>query len=118
MLPHIVRRITSNARRFHCIHNLITNHAFSISSSGGPIHLDPASDPAPQQRHSCVDCPPSPITMTPKQCADTRLSRSDLAILLNLMLLAGLAGCGPASPDNAPSLESRANVSRSPLSKQ
>jgi len=38
------------------------------------------------------------------------LSHSDLAILLSLMLLAGLAGCGPASSDNAPSLESRARV--------
>jgi hypothetical protein len=34
------------------------------------------------------------------------------------MLLAGLASCGPASSDNAPSLESRASVSGPPLSKQ
>lgn len=37
-------------------------------------------------------------------------SRSCMAMLLSLMLLAGLAGCGPASSDNAPSLESRASV--------
>ncbi len=33
-------------------------------------------------------------------------------------LLVGLAGCGPASSDNAPSLESRASVSGPPLSNQ
>lgn len=31
-------------------------------------------------------------------------------LLLGLMLLAGLPACGPASSDNAPSLESRASV--------
>ena len=41
-----------------------------------------------------------------------------LAILLSLMLFAGLAGCGPASSDNAPSLESRVSVVGPPLSKQ
>lgn len=39
-------------------------------------------------------------------------SRSSLAMFLSLMLLAGLTGCGPASSDNAPSLESRASVSQ------
>lgn len=39
--------------------------------------------------------------------------RSCLGLLLSLMLIAGLAGCGPASSDNAPSLESRASVGRS-----
>ena len=34
------------------------------------------------------------------------------------MLFAGLAGCGPASPDNAPKLESRASVGGPPLSAQ
>ena len=33
-------------------------------------------------------------------------------------LLVGLAGCGPASSDNVPSLESRTSVSGPPLSKQ
>ncbi len=37
-------------------------------------------------------------------------SRSCTAMLLSLMLLAGLAGCGPTSSDNAPSFESRASV--------
>lgn len=38
-------------------------------------------------------------------------SQSSLAMLMSLMLLAGLAGCGSASSDNAPGLESRASVS-------
>ena len=37
-------------------------------------------------------------------------SQSSLAILLSLMLLAGLAACGPASSDNAPNLKQRTNV--------
>jgi len=35
-----------------------------------------------------------------------------------LLLLAGLAGCGPASSDNAPGVELRASVSKPPLSEQ
>ena len=45
-------------------------------------------------------------------------SQSCLAILLSLMLLAGLTGCGPASSDNAPSLDSRASIGGPSLSKQ
>lgn len=45
-------------------------------------------------------------------------SRSYLALFLSLMLLAGLAACGPASSDNAPSLESRASVGGPSFSKQ
>jgi hypothetical protein len=41
-----------------------------------------------------------------------------LALLLSLMLFAGLASCGPATSDNAPSLESRASGVGPPLSKQ
>jgi hypothetical protein len=37
---------------------------------------------------------------------------------MSLVILAGLAGCGPASSDNAPGQESRASGSRAPLSKQ
>src|SRR6185295_14582478 len=90
MLSHIVLRITSNVRRFHCIHNLTTNRALSISSFDGPVRLDPPSDTAPQQRHPRVDCSPSLITMPREQSWDMRLSRSYLAILLSLMLLTGL----------------------------
>lgn len=45
-------------------------------------------------------------------------SQSRLALLLGLMLLAGLAGCGQASSNNVSSLESHPSVSESPLSKQ
>jgi len=47
-----------------------------------------------------------------------RLLCPRLGLLVSLMLLAGLAGCGPASSDNAPSLESRASVGGTTLSKQ
>jgi hypothetical protein len=43
-------------------------------------------------------------------------SRSCLAMLLSLMLLAGLAACGPASSDNAPNIVSRASVGEPSLS--
>ena len=45
-----------------------------------------------------------------------RLLCPHLVLLLSLLLLAGLAGCGPASSDNAPGVESRASVSKPPLS--
>src|SRR5512141_671095 len=47
-----------------------------------------------------------------------RPSRSCQVMALSLMLLAGLAGCGPASSDHAPNFESHASVSGSPLFKQ
>lgn len=45
-------------------------------------------------------------------------SQLHLTLFLCLMLLAGLAGCGQASSDKAPSLESRASVGVPPPSKQ
>jgi hypothetical protein len=39
-------------------------------------------------------------------------------MLLSLMFFAGLAACGPASSDNEPSLETRANMGGTLLSKQ
>jgi hypothetical protein len=46
------------------------------------------------------------------------LSRLSVVMLLSLMLLAGLASCGPASTDNVPSLGPNASVDGPPLSKQ
>ena len=70
-----------------------------------------------------VPDPPSPAP--PERPEDMRPSRpylrllcSHLALLLSLMLVAGLAGCGPASSDNTPSLESRASVGGPSLSEQ
>lgn len=37
-------------------------------------------------------------------------SRRCLVLFLSLMLLAGLASCGPAAPDNAPNPESRTSA--------
>ena len=54
----------------------------------------------------------------PERSEDMRPSRSRLALLLSLMLLAGLIGCGQASSDKAPSHESRTSVGAPPLSKQ
>ncbi len=54
----------------------------------------------------------------PERSEDMPLSQSHLTLVLCLMLLAGVAGCGQASPDKAPSLESRASGSVPSLSKQ
>ena len=118
MLSHIVRRVISDMRRFHRTHTLTTNRAFSMSSSGGPIRLDSASDTASKQRHPGVDRSSSPITVPRERSEDMHLSRSYLAILLSLVLLAGLAGCGPASSDNAPNLGPRASVNGPAAAKQ
>src|SRR5713101_5744698 len=69
---------------------------------------------------------PDPLSPAPPERSEAmhpsrpclRLLCSRLALLLSLTLLAGLAGCGPASSDNAPSLESRAGVGGPLLSKQ
>ena len=47
-----------------------------------------------------------------------RLLCPHLGLLMSLLLLVGLAGCGPASSDNASSLDPRASVSGPLLSKQ
>ena len=63
--------------------------------------------------------PAQRIVFTPaEQSEDMRPSRSCPALFLSLILLMALSGCGQASPDKAPSLESRASVSGSPLPKQ
>jgi hypothetical protein len=41
-----------------------------------------------------------------------------LALPMSLLLLAGLAGCGPAPSDNAPTLESHASQGEPPLSQK
>jgi hypothetical protein len=46
----------------------------------------------------------------PERSEDMLPSQSHLTLALYLMLFIGLAGCGQASSDKAPSLESRANV--------
>ena len=57
------------------------------------------------------------VFVPPERSENMRPSRSRLALLLSLTLLAGLAGCGQASSDSAPSLESRVGVGGPPLSK-
>lgn len=59
-----------------------------------------------------------PFVSPPERSEAMHSSRQCLALLLSLMLLAGLSGCGPASSDNAPGLESRANVGGPSQSKQ
>jgi hypothetical protein len=103
--------------------NSTPNRASIISSSGGRVRLVPASDTATasQQRHPHADhsqCRLDPASTTsPERSEDMHPSRPclyrlcpRLALLLSQMLIAGLASCGPASSDNAPVLESRANV--------
>ena len=65
----------------------------------------PSQDPSRSLSH--------PVTPS-RPCL--RLLCPHLVLLLSLLLLAGLAGCGPASSDNAPGVESRASVSKPPLS--
>lgn len=54
----------------------------------------------------------------PERSENMPTSQLHLTLFLCLMLLAGLAGCGQASSDKAPSLESRASVGVPPPSKQ
>jgi hypothetical protein len=58
------------------------------------------------------------VFVPPERSEDMPPSQSRLTLVLCLMLLTGLAGCGQASPDKAPSLESRASVGVPPPSKQ
>jgi len=60
---------------------------------------------------------PIPIDAPPERSKDMRQSRLCLAMPLSLLFLAGLAGCGPASSDNAPNLGPSASVDGSSLSK-
>ena len=65
--------------------------------------------PAPAQRI---------VFAPPERSEDMPPSQSRLMLVLCLMFLTGLAGCGQASPDKAPSLESRASGSVHSPSKQ
>ena len=72
-----------------------------------------------QNRAAMPPVPMQRINSTPpERSEDMRPSRSRLALLLSLTLLAGLVGCGQTSSDKASSLESRASVGGQPLSKQ
>ena len=110
------------------------NRASIISSSGGPACVGQqtgwsVSDRRQIQRLSngtLTQTVPAPASTTsPERGEDMRPSRPwvrlmcpRLALLLSLMPLAGLSSYGPASSDNAPNLEPRANVGRPPLSEQ
>ncbi len=61
---------------------------------------------------------PRIICAPPERSEDMRPSRSRLVLLLSLMLFTGLSGCGQASSDKAPNLDSHVSVSAPSLSKQ
>jgi len=65
-----------------------------------------------------IDAPPERSEAMHPSRPCLRLLFSHLALLLSLTLLAGLAGCGPASSDNAPNLGQSASVGGPLLSKQ
>lgn len=115
MLSHIVRRITCDMRRIHRTHNLTTNRAFIKSSSGGPIRLDSVSNAKFQQRLPRVDYFRTPNARVNERSEHMPPSHPSLLsprvrLLLSLVLLVGLASCGPASSDKAPNNEPRASV--------
>jgi len=58
------------------------------------------------------------LRLSPPSRPYLRLPCPHLLLVLSLPLLAGLAGCGPASSDNAPGVASRASMSKPPLSEQ
>jgi hypothetical protein len=89
-----------------------------IYSSAPSVRLKLMSNAIPRQRRPHADRSQSLIAAPSERSEDMRPSGSFLAMLLSLILLVGLAACGPASSDNASSLESRGSVSGPPLSKQ
>jgi hypothetical protein len=56
------------------------------------------------------------MPVPPERSEDMPSSLPCLGLLLSLMLLAGMAGCGPASSDNAPNLGPSASVNEPSLS--
>ena len=83
-------------------------HRFTIGSVGFYLVFSP------------VTCS---FTTSPERPEGMRLSRPSLfpvcpclALPMSLLLLAGLAGCGPASSDNAPTLDPRASQREPALS--
>lgn len=87
-----------------------------ISLSGRPVRLGPRSNISTKTGSHRLG--PFPIDALPELAKHSRPSRSCLATALTLMFLVGLAGCGPASSDHAPGLETRASVDGASLSKQ
>jgi len=68
------------------------------------------SNATPPQRLPRTNRSRSRFAAPPERSEAMRSSRSCLALLLSVIFLAGLAGCGPASSDKPPNLESRASV--------
>lgn len=119
MQPHMFQCIPSAYTAFSLhTHNSITMRALMIYSPDRAVHLGPMPNATPRRRRLYADRSQSPIATPSERSEDMRPLQPCLALFLSLLLLAGLAACGPASSDNAPSLESRTSVSAPPLSKQ
>lgn len=129
MQSRTVRRITSEHAALS-LHSLTTRHRTTRPSSlrlvGLPVRGTLIGRYASSRRQIqrfttngiLTQTFPNPAsTMSPERSEEMRPSRSCLrmlcprmALFLSLTLLPLLAGCDPASPNNAPSLESRASV--------
>lgn len=82
-----------------------TNH---LHVRGPLIALTDNSTPS---LHSIINMSGRPGHHGPLSNIISRLSRPYMAVLLSLMLLAGLTGCGQAGSGNTPGLEARAGTS-------
>jgi hypothetical protein len=80
------------------------------SSRSGIVQGAMQSPPTQPITSLCAARFRSPFASPPESSEAMRSSRPCMALCLSLMLLAGLTGCGPASPDNVPNIGPNASM--------